>query len=240
MTRRALVTRPREDAEGISRALESRGFAVQIEPLLDIVIERGLSLPLTGVQGILATSANGVRALAANLDDRGLPLWAVGDATAACARELGFRQVESAGGNVEMLADLVARRVDPSGGALLHAAASKLAGDLSGRLGALGFEVRRAVLYEARVATALSPSLIASLDQEDIDLALFFSPRTAATFVTLVEAANRPAACRPIAAYALSKAVAGELAALPWRVMCTAARPDQEALLAAIDEGERP
>ncbi len=240
MTRRALVTRPREDSEGITRALESRGFSVQIEPLLEIVIERGVSLPLNGVQGFLATSANGVRALAANLDDRSLPLWAVGDATAACARELGFRQVESAGGDVEKLAALVSGRVDPRHGALLHAAAGKLAGDLSGRLGSQGYEVRRVVLYEARTATALSPSLIAALEGELIDLALFFSPRTAATFATLAHAVGCQDACRPIAAYALSAAVAGELATLPWRVVRTAAKPEQEALLAAIDQGEWP
>ncbi len=236
MPPQALITRPRDDAQGIAQALEERAFTVLIEPLLDIVIRHGISLPRDGVQGFLATSANGVRALAANLDDRALPLWAVGDATARQARAMGFARVESAGGDVEALAALVAARLDPGHGALLHAAGSKLAGDLAGRLGRSGFEVRRAVLYEARTATVFSSRLIAALDAQSLDLALFFSPRTAATFVTLAEAAGRGEACRTIVAYALSPAVEAQLARLAWRHLRVATRPDQEALLAAIDQ----
>jgi uroporphyrinogen-III synthase len=234
-TRRALVTRPREDVTGIARALEARGFAVQVEPLLEITLRREVALPLAGVQGILATSANGVRALAANFDQRRLPVWAVGDATASCAADLGFRQVESADGDVESLARLVAGRVDPRHGALLHAAGSAVAGDLAGRLAAQGIEVRRVVLYDATAVTALSPALVGALEAASLDLALFFSPRTAATFVTLARAMDLGDALGVVTAYALSPAAAAELAALPWRRVRIAARPDQDALLAAID-----
>jgi uroporphyrinogen-III synthase len=232
---RALVTRPREDAEVITHALESRGFAVQLEPLLEILIHRDMPLSLDRVQGFLATSANGVRALAANTPRRDLPLWAVGTATADCARSLGFRAVENGGGDVARLAERVAERVDPRQGVLLHAAGTKLAGDLSGTLTAKGFAVRRVVLYEARTADAFSPALLAALDAEEIDLALFFSPRTAATFVTLATTAERGDTCRAIDAYALSAAVAEKLAPLPWRQVHVAQKPDQAALLAAID-----
>ncbi|HLN23341.1 MAG TPA: uroporphyrinogen-III synthase [Patescibacteria group bacterium] len=233
--KRALVTRPREDSEGIARALAGRGYEVQVEPLLEIVPRSGVALVLTGVQGILATSANGVRALAVNLAGRDLPVWAVGDATARTARELGFHHVETARGDVGSLVALVATRCDRSQGALLHAAGSAVAGDLAGQLSGAGFEVRREVLYEARTATALSPALCQALDQNELEVALFFSPRTAATFATLTRAAGRETGCAGLAAYALSPAVARELAALPWRSVITAARPEQESMLAAID-----
>jgi uroporphyrinogen-III synthase len=235
MSESALVTRPREDAQGISQALEARGFRVQVEPMLDIVLRQGVALPLEGVQGYLATSANGVRALAANGAPRHLPLWAVGAATADCARTLEFQCVEAAGGDVAHLADLVARRVDPQAGALLHAAGSALAGDLSGALSARGFAIRRVVLYEAHTALSLSPDLIAALDAEALGLALFFSPRTAATFARLIQTLRRNDACRGIDAYALSPAVAEQLAVLPWRRVRIAQEPDQTALLAVID-----
>ena len=234
----ALVTRPREDSAEVSAALGARGFQVQVEPFLNIVLSLGQTLDLTGVQGFLATSANGARALAANHAPLHLPLWAVGDATARCARDLGFSQVASAGGDVETLAALVAGAANLAAGPLLHAAGSAVAGDLAGRLGAAGFTVRRQVLYEARPATALSPALLTSLDQGRLDLALFFSPRTALSFVTLTIAAKRDQACRTIAAYALSAAVARELAVLPWRDMVVAENPDQASLLAAIDRGK--
>lgn len=231
----ALVTRPREDARQITAALIERGFQVQVEPFLDIVLRHDQPLDLKGVQGFLATSANGVRALAVNGAPLTLPVWAVGDATARCARELGFQTVSSAGGDVQTLAALVTEAAVPSDGALLHAAGSAVAGDLSGLLGQAGFQVRRQVLYEAHAASALSPTLLDALDHARIDLALFFSPRTAASFVTLAQAAGRGDACRSMDGFALSVAVARELQALPWKAVHVAAHPDQAALLAALD-----
>jgi uroporphyrinogen-III synthase len=234
----ALVTRPREDAEGLTNALRSRGIEVRLEPMLQIVFRQNVALPLDSVQGLLATSANGVRALAANGARRELPLWAVGAATADCARALGFLSIETAGGDVTHLAELVARRVDPRQGALLHAAGSDVAGDLSATLTGQGFDIRRAVLYEAKTAEALSPGLIAALAGEELDLALFFSPRTAATFGRLVLAADRGDSCRALDAYALSQAVAERLSVLPWRRIRVADEPNQAALLAVIDSDQ--
>jgi uroporphyrinogen-III synthase len=232
----ALVTRPREDSEGVAAELRSRGLDVMVEPLLDILPVAGASVDAAGIQGILATSANGIRALARLLPDRTLPVWSVGDASARVARELGYLVVESAGGDVDTLAELVRARVDPAGGALLHAAGTAVAGDLAGRLGEGGFEVRRVVLYQAHAAGRASDALTAALTNRRVDIALFFSPRTAATFVTLITKAGLAEPLARIAGYALSANVARELAALPWRCLRVAAEPTQAALLAALDD----
>ncbi|MBI3445098.1 MAG: uroporphyrinogen-III synthase [Magnetospirillum sp.] len=233
---RALITRPKEDSEAVAGALGQRGLEVMIEPLLDIEPVAGAQVEAEGAQGILVTSANGIRALARLHPGRDLPVWAVGDSSARTARELGFAKVESAGGDVDTLAELVAARVDPAQGALLHAAGSVTAGDLSGRLSALGFEVRRQVLYKAVTAAALSPGLERALRDGILDLALFFSPRTARTFARLVTQAGLEGSLGGIAAYGLSANVTAELAPLPWRLMREAGQPTQAALLAAIDE----
>jgi uroporphyrinogen-III synthase len=234
--RTALVTRPREDSEGVAAELSSRGLGVMIEPLLDIRPVDGVEVDTAGIQGILATSANGIRALARALPDRSLPVWAVGDASARVARSLGYERVDSAGGDVDTLATLVAARCDPAEGGFLHAAGTVVAGDLSALLAGQGFSVRRLVLYEAVTATGLSPDLMTALRTQAVDVALFFSPRTAATFARLVTAAGLASACSGITAYALSAAVARELAVLPWRSLRAAAAPTQAALLAALDQ----
>jgi len=231
----ALVTRPKEDSEAVAQALASRGLAVMIEPLLDIQPIPEASVDAAGVQGILVTSANGIRALARLHPDRALPVWTVGDASARVARDLGYTTVVSAGGDVETLAALVAERVDPTGGALLHAAGSVNAGDLSGHLAGLGYEVRRQVLYRAVTAARLSPELEGVLDGGLLDLALFFSPRTAATFARLVTQAGRQGNLARIKAYGLSANVTTELAPLAWKAVRQAAEPTQAALLAALD-----
>lgn len=233
--RTALVTRPRDDAGPLAAELEGRGLAVTVEPLLDIVPVDGVEIPTQGVQGILATSANGVRSLAAAFADRSLPVWAVGDASARVARQLGYERVESAGGDVDDLVALVKARCTPEQGAFLHAAGSVTAGDLSGQLAAAGFQVRRLVLYQAVTAEALSPDLIAALDRGGIHLALFFSPRTAATFARLVLAAGKGETLSGLTAYALSPAVQRELSVLSWAAIRVAETPTQAALLAALD-----
>ncbi len=232
----ALLTRPRKDSEEVAVALGQRGLDVMIEPLLEIVPLPGVPVSTTGMQGILATSANGIRALAAATPDRTLPVWAVGDATAQTSRALGFSQVEAAGGDVNSLAALVIARCDPCVGSLLHVAGTVVAGDLSGLLRNDGFSVSRVVLYEAKTPQALSNSLKNALREKRLRCALFFSPRTAATFATLVGYAGLRGETGEILAYALSRAVARELEVLPWKGMRVASLPSQAALLAVLDE----
>src|SRR6202040_2258877 len=121
---RALVTRPRAEAAALAEALMARGIEAIIEPLLDIHYRDEPAPDLAGVQAVLCTSANGVRALARLSGDRGIALFAVGEATAARAGDGGFARVESAGGNVEDLARLARQLLRPGSGRLLHVAGS--------------------------------------------------------------------------------------------------------------------
>lgn len=230
----ALVTRPLADSQGLAEALEARGYAPLVEPMLAIRFLDPAPPDRSHYQGVLVTSANGVRALARLVAWRDLPVWAVGDASAREARGLGFVTVENAAGDVAALAQLVAERAQPADGPLLHVAASRLAGDLGGALAEKGFAVDKAVLYEAEPASDFSPALIAALAEGRLAAALFFSPRTAATFVRLAEKRAVGESLRRIKALALSRAVADSLSPLPWRAVAVAERPDQAALLALL------
>ncbi len=237
MTTTALITRPDEDAEPLAAALGRRGIEVVREPLLAIRPLPGASVDLAGVQALVFTSANGVRAFASLSSRRELPVFAVGDATARGAREAGFARVESASGTVEDLARLVEARLDARQGPLLHAAGSAVAGDLAGRLGKAGFELRRAVVYETETATQLSEETREKLAAGEIGLVLLFSPRTAETFVRLARAAGPTvtAGIGKAIALALSPAVARAAETLEWRDLRIAERPELPAMLALID-----
>jgi uroporphyrinogen-III synthase len=236
---RALVTRPSEDAGTLAAALAARGIEPVLEPLLAIrfLPEGGERLePMLGAaQAVLFTSANGARAFAAASPRRDLAVFAVGDRTAAAARAAGFAMVESAGGDVGDLARLVARRLKPADGTLIHAAARIVAGDLAAALDAAGFTLGRAVLYEAAPAERLSGATAALIAGGFIVLALFFSPRTATGFVRLAAAMGLDGGCRAITAVALSPAVATALGDLAWRDVAVAVTPTEAALLAAVD-----
>jgi uroporphyrinogen-III synthase len=234
---KVLITRAESEAERLAAALRARGIDALIEPLLTIrfLPQSGEALApfLAGVQAVLFTSANGARAFAAATRRRDLKILAVGDATAAAAREAGFAAVASARGKVEDLAALVIATLKPADGALIHAAGSATAGDLAGLVGAAGFTLRRAVLYEAVPATRLRESTVDAFHRNGIDAALFFSPRTAGTFARL--AAPIRGDCARVAALALSPAVASALEAVQWRRVLIAAEPTEAALLQALE-----
>lgn len=234
---RVLITRPIEDAKPLADALAERGIDVLIEPLLEVTPLETVEIDLQGVQALLFTSANGVRAFAAASPRRSLRVFAVGDGSAEAARRAGFDEVESAKGDVEALAALVVDRLKPENGILFHAAGTVTAGDLKSRLEALGYQVRRAQLYDAKIATTLSTETRANLTLGGIDAILLFSPRTARTFADLWRAAGSPS-LGSIEALCLSAAVAREIDNLGWSGVEIADRPDLPSMLALVDAAE--
>ncbi len=232
---RVLVTRPSEDAEPLASELQARGHIPVLCPMLRVRLLSSTPPDLTDVQAVLFTSANGVRAFAETCDRRDLPVLAVGEATAETARGFGFRGVEAAGGDVVALARLVRTRLAPYDGALFHAAGSVTAGDLKGMLEADGFTVRRVAMYEAAAVTALPADAKSAIEKGRIDTVLFFSPRTAKTFVTLVAGTNLATACKDMTAVCLSQAVANAVTRLPWHSVRVAERPERAALLRSLE-----
>lgn len=231
---RVLVTRPVEDAERTAAELEARGHQAVIAPLLEIRFREGPQIVLDGVQAILATSANGIRALARRTARRDLPVFAVGPQTAKAARTLGFIAVRSADGDAARLAEAVAAWARPAAGALYHPSGAQTRGGLAERLMSAGFTVRSEALYEALLPEALPPTAAVALERGELEAVLLYSPRSARIFARLVGAAGLGRACGRLAALCISQAAADGLAPLEFRTVAVAARPDQHHLLALL------
>ena len=242
---RVLITRPRPAAMMLAARLSDSGHQAIIEPLLTILPDpdarERLAPALDGAQALVFTSTNGVASFAAASERRDLPAFAVGGGTALTAREAGFSEVENASSNVETLAALVAGRLKRDAGPIVHASGHVVAGDLAGRLTRLGFTVRSVPIYQAITAGALEDATVAAFQAGNIDAALFFSPRTAATFVRLARAAGIAGDCAGTIGMALSPAVAAELEALRWRRIVVSELPIEAEMLKALDrlEAER-
>ena len=232
----ALLTRPRPDSETLAALLQDRGVKSLIEPVINIHPLDDILLPdLDKMQALLLTSANGVRALAQLLglppEARHIALLAVGAASAGAARQLGFQNVVSAGGNVDSLVALARARLNPARGPLLHVAGTKVAGDLAAMLESHGFYVQRERIYEARARAQLSPEAQYALTDSQIDMVLFFSPRSARTFAKLSCAAAVDSALAQVTAICLSAAVAEAASGVTWRRVRIARKPEKAALL---------
>jgi len=230
-----LVTRPGDDGIKLANLLRDRGFDVIRDAMLTIEMDSTVEPNLAGVQAVLATSANGIRALSARSENRNLPMLAVGDATAALAREMGFINVRSASGDVESLAALAMAQFDKQNGALYHPAGSKVAGNLSEILLQNGFDYRRDILYRAEKHTSLNSATVQQLQSGLIAGALFYSPRTMKTFCELLINEKLSTTVQTVTAYCLSPAVASKSGDIKWGAIKTCSHPDQKSMLELIE-----
>jgi uroporphyrinogen-III synthase len=228
---RVLVTRPAEDAMETAALLRERGHEPVIAPLLGVHYHDGPPLDLDGVQALLATSANGVRALARRTARRDLAVFAVGSQTSEAARAAGFTDVRNADGNSENLANAVRGWAASDGGALLHAAGAEAEGRLADILTAAGYSVRTAVLYDVPAVATLPESARAALADCTLDAVLLLSARSAQVFTACVAQADLATACRRVTAVCISEAAAKPLAGLAFKDIRIAARPNQSSLL---------
>lgn len=226
---RVLITRPADDAARAAARLEALGHTAVIVPLLAIRFLDGPEIALDGVQAILATSANGVRAFARRSPRRDVALFAVGPQTAEAARAEGFATVRDAQGDVAALALAARAWAAPDKGALLHVKGAEANDALAARLAGQGFAVKSAVLYVIG-ALAAPAGLRAAL--REVDAALFYSARSAEVFRDCVRAAELDTA--GLLAACISQAALAALAPLRFRRSCVASAPNQQALLECL------
>jgi uroporphyrinogen-III synthase len=232
---RILVTRPREDGAEIAGLLAARGHQALLAPLLEPRFQDGPLLEEAGstldnVAAVLATSANGIRALSRRMTRRDLPIFSVGPQTAAEARRAGFTDVRSADGDAKALAEAT-QRWAPAGASLLHVCADDAPTSLQDQLGHAGFNVRRCALYRIEPATDLQPEIRAALLNLALDAAMFFSPRTARIFAQLAKTLPTDG----LTALCISRATAEALAPLCFAQIKVAVRPNQDAMLAITE-----
>lgn len=218
---RVAITRALPEAESTAARVRALGHEAIVAPLLTVA-PVPFNPDTTGAQALLFTSINGVRTFAAASDERTIPLYTVGDATAAASHDAGFADVRSADGAAGDLVALVQRTLDPAAGKLIHFSGADIAGDIVAELTNAGFAAERHIAYQARAAEVLPDAL-----RQPFDLALFHSARAAETFARLGgQGEARAAAC-------LSPAVAEAVQAAGFQRVIVAPAPREDALLAA-------
>ena len=196
------ITRARPGAQATARRVEALGFTPLIDPLLEIRL-LDPRVDLAGVAALAFTSANGVEAFARLTSARDFRVFTVGEATARAAEAAGFPDPDSADGDVEALAALIAAT---GPGLVLCPGADQPAADLPALLALSGNPARALAVYAAadRPPTAQTLALMSSLDA-----VLLHSPRAARGLVRGLAAAPAPG----LRALCLSPAVAEPLAA---------------------------
>ena len=211
--KRVLVLRPEPGGSETVRRAEAKGLAAEARPLFAVEPIEWEAPEAGSFDGLLLTSANALRHGGDQLQDlRGLPAYAVGEATAEAAREAGF-DIKSVG---DAGVDRLLGSIEPEM-KLLHLCGEDRRPPDGARQEIVSLPVYRAV------ETGASPP-------EGVDALLVHSPRAARAIAE--RWIDRPAS--PRIACAISPAAAEPLEGLDLKEIRVAASPDETALLACL------
>ncbi len=225
-----IITRAEPGNSETAARVEERGLPYLKAPMLTLQAS-GHELPdLSGVQGVLFTSANGVRAFCAASERRDVTAWCVGPATLEEARSSGFTVRKHGDGNAQDLAELVIGQAAPEAGTLLHVANSAAAGNLADTLRGAGFETVFAPLYDAVATFELAAPVQNALRGGAACAVLIHSAKGAEAFGALTKEAD----CAGHHLVAVSAAAARPLMSRTFEQVHLAERPNEEALMAAL------
>lgn len=216
-----LLTRPRAASEALAQRLDLP-VDVVISPILEIE-GRALDAHVTA-KTLIFSSAQGVAEAAHQGIDRTLPVFTVGETTAAAARTAGW-QAQSAGRTADELVDHLTQNPPPT--PLLHLHGVHTRGEIARRLTAAGLPTEARVIYD-QTPRPLNFEAIRVLNAAQPVILPVFSPRTA----VLLSEAVKPLA--PLHVIALSSAVAEEFHVSDIRALHVCDAPTREAMDAAL------
>lgn len=227
-----LVTRPEPDAQSTLARLTALDIEGVIAP---VMVRQALDAslpPPDGFTAMVLTSANAVRTLVERgvvADYAHLPVFAVGDRTAADAVDAGFVRVSSAAGSFQDLVN--AMTIARLRGPIFYPTGKHQSADLAKALAPLGVMVATAKIYEMVAVDTLPAAALDALASAEIAAVLAYSRRTAEIFIALTQQLDR-AQRQAIGMLCISEAVAEPLLAAHFNRIGLADRPDEDGMMA--------
>ena len=241
-----LVTRPHPDNEATAESLRARGHTVLLAPALKFEPVAFHDQGESPYGAVLVTSANAIRAVAPQLRDLGLlelPLFAVGEHTAAAARNAGFAKVIVAGGDAASLRDKVMQSARnkrlKKKSTLLYLSGADLSRDLGGELDAEGFSVVTLTTYRMAPVKHLPREVSEGFAAHGVEAVLHYSRRSARAFLDAAREEGVEISALAIPQCCLSEAVASALREAGASQVLVAATPDENALFATLERALR-
>ena len=242
-----LVTRPYPDDETTAASLRARGFDVLRAPMLrfePVAVHEDLNARYSAV---IVTSANALRGIEPHLKGHRmveLPLFAVGDHTAAAARRAGFTHVVSANGDAANLRDLVLASLKAKelkkASTLLYLAGAEIARDLASELEESGFRVVTQTTYRMIAVKSLPRETCDAFAANQVEAVLHYSQRSARAFLDAARAAGVEISALAIPQCCISATVASVVRDAGATQVVVAATPDENALFEALERALRP
>jgi uroporphyrinogen-III synthase len=230
---RVLLTRALEDAGRSARLLEKIGFESVVAPVIET--RDGVESPPEGVfDGLIVTSAKAASRLwRFDAELRALPVFAVGPRTARAIGSHGIRDVHCSAGDAKSLIRDIPSILPPPA-RLLHIAGRDRKEEPARSLREMGYEVSLWTAYVAAAVDELPEAARRALDDDAIDAALHYSPRSAKLVLELVERAGLSTAFGHLRHVAISPDVAEVLRASGCRRVAHAPKSNEKAMFRVL------
>lgn len=231
-----LITRPEPAASASCTTLALRGVATILAPVLTLQSKASALPDCATVRGVIFTSANAVLQLPYTQLPRGWAAWpcfCVGAATATVAAQTGWQKAISADSDGAALAALLLAQ-QPGRQVWLHPCGVERRAEPAATLHAHGHTVLDWEVYDTAAVSDLPAKALAALRAQTCAGALFYSPRSAEIFGTLLARVGLADTAGTMTAWCLSPAIAAAARASRWQAIVTADSPDEAALLCSL------
>ena len=182
-----LLTRPLEDSIDLINRFKDKGFTVSHLPLIKINKLDYPKLNSSEYKTIIFTSSNAIRNLNTKDFDKKSLCFCVGDATEKTAKQKGFYNTFSAGGNVKNLRELILQNLEKKTEKILYVSGELVSYDLDKDLIKEGLNVQRLINYSVSHVEDISFDFLCELKKKIPDIVYIYSQNSAVSFLNLIK-----------------------------------------------------
>jgi len=235
-----LITRRKAMNDRTAAILTAAGHQPVSCPLVDYV-DTGADIPTINISALIVTSQAALDILAERIGQETLkftqtmPIFAVGEATALSAKELGFTDVRCAGGNAASLIELIAGFPKIDDLPMLYLAGIDRSVDIASKLAGKNIDVHLLEIYRAELLDPGKETLECALKKIRSGCALLYSVRTAIHLLELCSKHKLEILLADMVFVAISQKVANVVSERIDNMIIVAKRPDQQAMLDVIE-----
>ena len=182
-----LITRPLIDAEDLMGKLFSLGHKIIHIPTLQVKPVTNLKCDAKNYDAFIFTSANAIRNLKLINEDKKKLCFCVGSITEKIARQKGYSNTISAGGNVNALKNIVLNSDFDKKKKIAYFCGDYISTDLDLDLKREGYLIDKVINYSSEKIVDLNNENEKILNNHPPDIIFVYSKRSAESFAELVK-----------------------------------------------------
>ena len=183
-----LITRPLIDAEDLMGKLFSLGHKIIHLPTLRIIPIKIDPIDASKFNAFIFTSANAIRSLEVEKNDKNKLCFCVGSITEKIARQKGFNNTVSAGGTVNALKNLIINSSQINEKSkIAYICGDNISFELDLELKREGISVKKIINYSSEKITDLNEENKKIIKSHPPDIIFIYSARSALSFIEIVK-----------------------------------------------------